>query len=162
MDWPFDFGEWLSRPRVLRADLARSPVGVAAVLLAEPVLAPLGAGAFANWFHRNKPVIGPGSTVLHEVLGDSGKELSSRFVAVTMQDERVIEGWMGSYSTDSTERFFSLAAPIYVTAADGAESETASDEVIVHLDSVVDIGVVTHDGSAQDETESTGSAPQNR
>ena len=59
-----------------------------------------------------------------------------------MKDGRVIEGWVRSYSTDSTERFLSLGAPIYVTSADGKESETRSDEVILNMDNVVDIGIV--------------------
>lgn len=143
LDWPFDFGEWLSCPSAFRADLAQHPVGLATVFVAEPILAAIGAGALANWLHRKRPVLDPGSTVLHETLGgDDGKEFSTRFAAVTMKDGRVIEGWVGSYSTDSTERFLSLTAPIYVTAADGTESETRSDEVILNMDNVVDIGIV--------------------
>ena len=87
--------------------------------------------------------------MLHETLGgDSGNDLATKFAAVTMKDGRVIEGWTGSYPTDSTERFLSLTAPIYVTAADGEErSEAGSDEVILNLDSVVDIGILaTRDG----------------
>ena len=96
--------------------------------------------------------------MLHETLGsDSAKELSTRFAAVTMKDGRVVEGWVGSYPTDSTESFLSLTAPIYVTAADGEErSEAASDEVIVHLDSVVDIGILANRDGEGKATESTG------
>lgn len=158
LEWPFDFGTWLSHPASFRTDLVRNPVGLAAVLVAEPVLAAVGAGSFATWVHRKKPVFAPGSTVLHEVLGGAGAELSTRFVAVTMRDGRVIEGWMGSYSTDPAERFLSLAAPIHVTAADGAASGAASDELIVNLDSVVDIGVLERPDAS--ETDSTESPPE--
>ena len=153
LEWPFDFGEWLLDPTSFHADLAENPVGLATLLVAEPILAAIGAGSFANWFHRKKPVIDPGSTVLHEVLGSSDTDLSTRFVAVTMRDGRVIEGWMGSYSTDPADRFFSLAAPIYVTASDGGAYEAASDEVIVNLETVVDIGVLERNQVGDTATE---------
>ena len=144
LDWPFYFPEWISRPGALRADLVQSPVGVALVVLAEPLLATLGAGFLADWIHRKKPVIAPGSTVLHEALGgDTGKE--TKFVAITMKDARIIEGWVGSYPTDPVERFLSVTAPIYVTdPGEDMSSEAKSDEVIVHMDSVADIAVGTN------------------
>ena len=141
LDWPFDFGEWVSHPRALRADLVRSPVGVALVALVEPLLAAAGAGFLADWVHGQKPVIAPGSTVLHETLGsDTGEQ--TKFVAITMKDGRIIEGWVGSYPTDPAERFLSVTAPIYVTDPGESEStEAKSDEVIVSIDSVADIAV---------------------
>ena len=78
-----------------------------------------------------------------------------------MKDGRVIEGWVGSYPTDPTESFLSLTAPIYVTAADGEErSEAASDEVILNMDSVVDIGILANQTREDRATESTGQPPQ--
>lgn len=59
---------------------------------------------------------------------------------------------------DPAERFLSLAAPIHVTAADGAASGAASDELIVNLDSVVDIGVLERPDAS--ETDSTESPPE--
>lgn len=141
LDWPFGFPEWISKPGSLRADLARNPVGIALVVLLEPMLASLGAGFLAHWIHRQKPVIAPGSTVLHETLGsDTGEK--TKFVAITMKDGRIIEGWVGSYPTDPAERFLSVTAPVYVTDPGESEStEARSDEVIVSMDSVADIAV---------------------
>ena len=141
LDWPFSFGEWVSRPSAFGTDLAESPVGVALVVLAEPLLAALGAGLLAAWIHRGKPVIAPGSSVLHETLGgDSGDE--TKFVAITMKDGRIIEGWMGSYPTEPAERFLSVTAPIYVTdPGETVSAEARSDQVIVNMESVADIAV---------------------
>ena len=114
---------------------------MALVVLAEPLLAALGAGFLADCIHRKKPVIAPGSTVLHETLGsDTGKE--TKFVAITMKDGRIIEGWVGSYPTDPTERFLSVTAPVYVTdPGENVSSEAKSDEVIVNMDGIADIAV---------------------
>lgn len=141
LEWPFRFGEWVSRPSTFGVDLAQDPVGVAVVVLAEPLLAALGAGFLAAWIHRRKPVIAPGSSVLHETLGGvTGTR--TKFVAITMKDGRTIEGWMGSYPTDPAERFLSVTAPIYVTdPGETVSSETRSDEVIVNMDGVADIAV---------------------
>lgn len=141
LEWPFAFGDWVSHPAAFAVDLGRSPVGVAFVLLAEPLLAAFGAGVLAAWIHRKKPVIAPGSTVLHEALGgDTGDE--TKFVAITMKDGRIIEGWMGSYPTDPAERLLSVTAPIYVTdPGEPVSSEAKADQVIVNMDSVADIAV---------------------
>lgn len=141
LEWPFRFGEWVSRPSTFGVDLAQDPVGVAVVVLAEPLLAALGAGFLAAWIHRRKPVIAPVSSVLHETLGGvTGTR--TKFVAITMKDGRTIEGWMGSYPTDPAERFLSVTAPIYVTdPGETVSSETRSDEVIVNMDGVADIAV---------------------
>lgn len=144
-EWPFDFRNWVASPETIRCELARHPLNLGAAVLVELVIAGSLAGAVAVFIHRKKPVIAPGSTVLHETLGTgAGKELSTKFVAVTMRDGRLIEGWVGSYPADATERFLSVTAPIYVTEPGETErSQAASDEVIVNLDSVVDIGIAT-------------------
>ena len=79
--------------------------------------------------------------MLHETLGsDTGKE--TKFVAITMKDGRIIEGWVGSYPTDPAERFLSVTAPVYVTdPGESQSSEASSDQVIVNVDSVADIAV---------------------
>lgn len=142
-EWPFDFRDWVADPAAFRCDLAQNPFNLGAAVLVELAIAASLAGAVAVWIHRRKPVIAPGSTVLHETLGTAtGKELSTKFVAVTMRDGRLIEGWVGSYPADATERFLSVTAPIYVTEPGEAErSQATSDEVILNLDSVVDIGI---------------------
>lgn len=143
IQWPFGFRDWLAVPETIRGELAQHPLNLGAAVLIELTIAASLAGAFAVWIHRKKPVIAPGSTVLHETLGTgTGKELSTKFVAVTMRDGRLIEGWVGSYPADATERFLSVTAPIYITEPGETErSQAASDEVIVNLDSVVDIGI---------------------
>lgn len=143
-----DLGRWTSEGSDYFED---NPTRILATVAAISVISLLGTwGAARIAYRQYPPIFGPERSVWTDVLARSGEAASkalqrSAFLAATLKDGRIIEGFLFSFPAGPTDEVgeVALQAPIFVRQSSTSPRMSLPDIqfLILLLSEVTDIGV---------------------